>query len=953
MAVPTIDKRSFLLGSFTTVAAVGLTEQSSAALLSGPSGSAPTPAMDIHDSSGALALMSPPAAQTADSIAVLWSKPEGVCVEGGQRPAERRHQDRDKAKVPAVRHRKIRCDRRRQDIEHDRHPEGDRCLQPRRVVLVPAGTFLSGALFLKSDMTLHLEAGAVLLGSPETGYYPVMKYRFEGRETDCYASLINTPTRQGGRWRNIAITGAGTINANGVALRKAELAQGSGKPGRAISIRDTDGLYLYGITVRQSPAWCVHVIYCTGVSLNGVNIQSQYDETGTHYPGIVNGDSFDPDSCRDVTSSCSIAIFPAKTIASPSNPGVTRRVARSAFHPKTSGSRIVASPADSGSRSAAKCPAASATCWSRIASSKIREENAAMPIEDFALGNDDSGDQATWVLPADRTKRANALRVPLSPLARSLVVEARDHPDRPKDSKFLFTTTGDTAVSDFTKAKRRLDKAIAEARSARALHATGDASLAETMQHWTIHDLRTTFNTNACAGLIDRFGTLDPTDQSKSLRYSLSAHLEKPIGPGQAALSVYGIRSTMTLVNNFTHYLDDPINGDQEAQGERRTTFGGAATYSLHTALAGIQSETILGFQARYDDVLVTRRHTLQRTTILNYCTLAQEDGPALHYAAVDTYCNADRAHLLDVAPYLQNTLHWAAWLRTIVGLREEYYQATDRSQVTGASGRDHQWLFQPKGSIVLGPWAKSELYFSAGRGFHSDDVRGVFGTVPSQGIPLAGGATPLLARTTGYEIGLRTNIIPRLGLQLAVFQQDFGSELTYNADSGQDEAGAPSRRKGVEVSGQYHPFHWLELNADLAFSRPRYRTDNLAAYGLSLPFIADAPKFIYSAGVLVSNLGPWSGSLLWRRLGTHHLNDGEAYPTDKGYSEFNLDIGYALPHGWKVGMAIFNLFDSHDDAADYYYTSRLPGEPAAGVTDFQVHPLEPRSARFTVTKLF
>ena len=91
----------------------------------------------------------------------------------------------------------------------------------------------------------------------------------------------------------------------------------------------------------------------------------------------------------------------------------------------------------------------------------------------------------------------------------------------------------------------------------------------------------------------------------------------------------------------------------------------------------------------------------------------------------------------------------------------------------------------------------------------------------------------------------------------------------------------------------------------------------------------------------------------MWRRLGTHHLADGEAYPTDPGYSEFNLDIAYALPHGFRLSVSVFNLFNSRDDAADFYYTSRLPGEPAEGVTDFQVHPLEPRSARVSITKLF
>lgn len=455
------------------------------------------------------------------------------------------------------------------------------------------------------------------------------------------------------------------------------------------------------------------------------------------------------------------------------------------------------------------------------------------------------------------------------------------------------------------------------------------------------------------AGLIGRYGTLDPTDASRSLRYSLSAHLDRPLGAGQLAVSLYGIHSTMTLWNNFTHYLTDPVNGDQQQQDESRTTLGGAASFTFDKDFGAVRATTAVGLQGRFDTVFVDRRHTLNRTTILPYCQLEQDSGPALTFAAVGGNCNADRVHLLDVAPYAQTTLRWTPWLRTVAGVRADYYHATDTSVTNGDSGRGQQWLFQPKASLILGPWAKTELYLSYGRGFHSNDVRGVFGTVPGQGAPLATGPTTLLVSTTGMEFGLRSDIIPKLNLQLAVFQQDFKSELSYNADSGQDEASAPSRRQGVEISGQYHPFRWLELNADLAFSKPRYRTDDLAAFDLAGPFIADAPNFIYSAGILVDGLGRWSGSLQWRRLGTHRLSDGDENPTDNGYSEFNLNVGYALPHGWRLGVGVFNLLDSKDEAADYYYTSRLPGEPAEGVTDFQVHPLDPRSARLTISKSF
>ena len=270
-----------------------------------------------------------------------------------------------------------------------------------------------------------------------------------------------------------------------------------------------------------------------------------------------------------------------------------------------------------------------------------------------------------------------------------------------------------------------------------------------------------------------------------------------------------------------------------------------------------------------------------------------------------------------------------------------------------GATG--HQSLFQPKASVVLGPFFQTELYLSAGRGFHSDDVRGVFGTVPLEGVPGLAGKTPFLAPATGEEIGLRTNIVPKLSIQVALFQEDFQSELTYNADAGQDEASAPSRRQGIELSAEYRPFRWMEMNADLAISKARYRASaaTLSNFGLDGPFIANAPTFIGSFGVLVDNLGPWFGGLQWRDLGKYPISDGQEFPQDKGYSEVNVDVGYKFNPHLKAQLTIFNLTNTKANAAAYFYASRLPGEPAEGVEDFQVHPLEPISAVGKITYVF
>jgi hypothetical protein len=504
-------------------------------------------------------------------------------------------------------------------------------------------------------------------------------------------------------------------------------------------------------------------------------------------------------------------------------------------------------------------------------------------------------------------------------------------------------------------------------------HGTAADGYSITAMYYKGDGLLTTDQPNAAVdqGLISKWGTLDPTDASSSERFSLSAHWAKPVGESwKLAASGYYIHSRMTLWNNFTHFADDQVNGDQEQQDETRDTFGGQASATWSTEFGhGISSDTVFGVQYRYDSAWVDRRHTKGRQ-VLDYCSVenngayvppadatSNADGSVFYVPAANGACQADQVHTGDLGAYIENTTRWTPWLRTVVGLRDEYYSADDTyfgvtavNLTRGQKLSGNQTLFQPKGSLILGPFYQTEFYLSAGRGFHSDDVRGVFGTVPLEGFPGTAGRTPLLAPTSGYEAGVRTNIIPKVQVQLAVFQQDFNSELRYDSDLGQDSASAPSRRQGVEISAQYRPLRWLEFNTDLAFSKPRY-TGDLASFGLAGPYIADAPEFIGSFGVLADH-GPWFGGLQWRRLGPHTINDGYKGPMDNGYSEFNANLGYRVNQHLTIEATGFNLLNSKDDASGYYYTYRLtPTSPLETGTTF--HPLEPISGSLKVTWLF
>ena len=65
------------------------------------------------------------------------------------------------------------------------------------------------------------------------------------------------------------------------------------------------------------------------------------------------------------------------------------------------------------------------------------------------------------------------------------------------------------------------------------------------------------------------------------------------------------------------------------------------------------------------------------------------------------------------------------------------------------------------------------------------------------------------------------------------------------------------------------------------------------------------------------------------------------------------LSTGYKINKDWKVALDVFNLFDRKASDIGYYYASRLQGEPAEGVNDTHLHPVEPRLFGMTVTANF
>jgi exo-poly-alpha-galacturonosidase len=162
-------------------------------------------------------------------------------------------------------------------------------------VLVPKGTFVSGALFLKSNMTLLIEKGGVLKGSTVVEQYqPMILNRFEGWELKTYASLLNAGTlNRNGTYnvKNLRITGGGTISGGGKKLGDAMIkAAGMRSRGRLILLMNCQDVSISNLTITEPPSWTIHYIYSNNITCHDLSIITR---------NIRNGDGIDPDSSTD------------------------------------------------------------------------------------------------------------------------------------------------------------------------------------------------------------------------------------------------------------------------------------------------------------------------------------------------------------------------------------------------------------------------------------------------------------------------------------------------------------------------------------------------------------------------------------------------------------------------------------------------------------------------------
>jgi hypothetical protein len=429
------------------------------------------------------------------------------------------------------------------------------------------------------------------------------------------------------------------------------------------------------------------------------------------------------------------------------------------------------------------------------------------------------------------------------------------------------------------------------------------------------------------AGLIGRFGVIDSSDQGQENRQMAVAEWQRASGPSSLRVTAFMQRNSLNLFSNFTYFLDHPEEGDQFEQAERRVTAGGRVTYRRLGHVLGRHSESAVGVQLRRDWL---RPVGLYHTAHARRLSTTREDRVGQTMAGM----------------FAQTEIEWTRAVRTTLGVRTDAYQFAVTSDNPLNSGHGTSAMASPKAGVVFGPWAGTEWYVNAGTGFHSNDARGtVIAVDPAIGEP-ASRVTPLV-RARGAEVGVRTVRVRGLQSTVSLWYLGLDSELLFVGDAGTTEAGRPSRRVGVEWANYARLTPWMTADGDVSFSRARFTSGGPAGR-----YIPGALDRVISAGLSVEPKQPLFGSLRLRHFGPRPLVEN-ASVRSKATMLWNGELGYRFSRQARVVVEGYNLLDAKVADIDYFYTSRLPGEPAAGVEDLHTHPAIPRTARVSLQVTF
>jgi outer membrane receptor protein involved in Fe transport len=419
------------------------------------------------------------------------------------------------------------------------------------------------------------------------------------------------------------------------------------------------------------------------------------------------------------------------------------------------------------------------------------------------------------------------------------------------------------------------------------------------------------------SGLIDWFGSIDPTEGGETSRTNVNAQLVTVTPRNHTIRNQFFYSNyNFELYSNFTFFLNDSINGDQIRQKEHRNLFGYNGSYTTQATLGKTSWTTTLGAQYRQD---ITRETELSNTKNRTE-TLDQRQ-----YGHVNE---------INAALYADEVIQVSSRFSINAGIRVDFFRSGYDDLIASpvTARRVTQAIVSPKLNVYYTLNPHLQLYVNTGKGFHSNDAR----------VVTAQNGREILPGAYGSDAGIIIKPFPRLFINAAAWYLYLKQEFVYVGDEGVVEPSGRSRRMGLDLSVRYQLTDHLFADVDLNTAKPRSLDAETGQNYLPL-----APVFTSTGGLSLQTHHGFSGSLRYRYMADRPASEDNSIVA-KGYFLTDMQANYARK-SYSIGLTVQNLLNTRWKETQFNTESRLKGETAP-VEEIHFTPGTPFFARLSLT---
>lgn len=408
-------------------------------------------------------------------------------------------------------------------------------------------------------------------------------------------------------------------------------------------------------------------------------------------------------------------------------------------------------------------------------------------------------------------------------------------------------------------------------------------------------------------GIIDRWGSIDPTEGGSTSRTNLQMNYKHIISPSEQieAMAWYS-KYNFNLYSDFTFYLKDKDNGDEIEQKDGRNIYGTEIKYTKSFSLPNSSLNWISGVGFRNDDINTLQlNHVYHRDLLLD--KMADVTGTETNLHAY-------------------SGLIWKTGKWTInPALRVDYFifnmhNLLDYEQLPAGQSSEGTRL-SPKLNFSYAANDKIMWFLKTGMGFHSNDMRVVVQEKDAKTLPYS----------IGGDLGVRLHPFKSLIITPTIWYLALQQEFVYVGDDAVVEPSGKSRRFGADLGIRFQPLENLYLNADINYSHARFVDEKKGE-----DYVPLAPVITSTGSVNWDFLNGFSLGLQYRYLGDRPAVEDNSLRT-KAYFVNDLVLSYNRAK-WGANLQINNLFNVKWNEAQFATETQLKNE-AEPITDITYTP--------------